>query len=442
MLPLQIGSLDEDNIKKGFALIISAIMLINLAVFVSAAGERAVADNIGLTLSYFSNATDQNGQPLIITATPYGFSPSKITWYQNGTMVGTGNTFTLVPEKVGKYNITAIASTATGGSFLATGFFTVNPPLSIASLNVPASTNDGKVTAVVSVFGGTPPFTYQWQLNGVTQLGCQHSTSCLLNLTKQGLNNITVMVFDSANAQTQSQVARVLYQQASASSSSPMLMYAGVGAGAAFAVVIIFVMMMKRKEKVGERTTAVSEESMIRRPLTYQQYKAYDKPVQIKEAPKTVYRADESQSTKPGGSYVANPSARAEVNRDTFSYRDTQPNYAWQPKQVSQPIIKQEKVEVKSIEQKPQQVMPPKPASSAVNEPVDWIIQCVKGEGFWPKQMGPLPKSELEKEFKKRFPNITIANFNSMLYELIYKDMISSEIVNGQVVLKPGKAII
>ncbi len=74
-------------------------------------------------------------------------------------------------------------------------------------------------------------------------------------------------------------------------------------------------------------------------------------------------------------------------------------------------------------------------------DPSDWILDCVGGYGFWSLEKGPLPKSELEKEFKKRYPNITIANFNSLVYDLIYKDKISSESVNGSMVLKLTKSV-
>lgn len=74
-------------------------------------------------------------------------------------------------------------------------------------------------------------------------------------------------------------------------------------------------------------------------------------------------------------------------------------------------------------------------------DPSDWILDCIGGYGFWSLEKGPLPKSELEKEFKKRYPNITIASFNSLVYDLIYKDKISSEAVNGSMVLKLTKSV-
>jgi len=41
------------------------------------------------------------------------------------------------------------------------------------------------------------------------------------------------------------------------------------------------------------------------------------------------------------------------------------------------------------------------------NDPADWILDCVGGYDFWPEEKGPLPKPELEVEFKKKFPNVT-----------------------------------
>lgn len=70
------------------------------------------------------------------------------------------------------------------------------------------------------------------------------------------------------------------------------------------------------------------------------------------------------------------------------------------------------------------------------NDPVDWILDCIGGYRFWPEDKGPLPKSELEKEFKKKFPNITIANFNSMVYDLIYKEKVTSQLSGGETLLQ------
>lgn len=70
------------------------------------------------------------------------------------------------------------------------------------------------------------------------------------------------------------------------------------------------------------------------------------------------------------------------------------------------------------------------------NDPADWILDCVGGYDFWPEDKGPLPKPELEVEFKKKFPNVTLANFNATLYDLIYKDKIISEVVDGVTLLR------
>ncbi len=419
--------------QKGATLIFIALCFVVGLGIVVAIPHQAAADSAGLSITYVQNATDQGGQPLAMTAITNGFTASKITWYQNGSVAGTGSTFVLQPDKVGRYNITVVATTSTGGSYLATAFFLVNQPLSIASFDVPQSTSNGKVTATVSVYGGTPPFNYLWSLNQQTQLGCGSSTQCTFNLTKQGMNNISVTVFDSANSQVQTQVAHVLYQQASAGSSNSMLLYAGAGGGVAIAALMVYLFTTRRKTGIEEKSTSVSAEGSIKKPIIQQErhndsdynFRAAEKKV---ETPSPVVRIVEEQPKQQN--FQREFSASAQPNQ-SYTIQTNQT-----PKQNSE-VVDKPKVISRTSEPVVRSVLQSPRPTELANDPAEWIVQCVLGKGFWPAERGALPKSELEKEFKKRFPDITLANFNTILFDLVYKDKIDSEIVNGQVVLKP-----
>jgi len=88
------------------------------------------------------------------------------------------------------------------------------------------------------------------------------------------------------------------------------------------------------------------------------------------------------------------------------------------------------------VEQAREESIPYHLVKKETNDPADWILDCVGGYDFWPEEKGPLPKPELEVEFKKKFPNVTLANFNAIVYDLIYKDKIISEVVDGVTLLR------
>lgn len=88
------------------------------------------------------------------------------------------------------------------------------------------------------------------------------------------------------------------------------------------------------------------------------------------------------------------------------------------------------------VQQPKEESIPYHLVKKETNDPADWILDCVGGYDFWPEEKGPLPKPELEVEFKKKFPNVTLANFNAIVYDLIYKDKVISEVVDGVTLLR------
>ncbi|MEM0118343.1 MAG: hypothetical protein QXV32_07830 [Conexivisphaerales archaeon] len=102
----------------------------------------------------------------------------------------------------------------------------------------------------------------------------------------------------------------------------------------------------------------------------------------------------------------------------------------------SAPIVPKEESAQPQPKQQAKQGIPYHLVKKDVHDPADWILDCVGGYDFWPEEKGPLPKPELEVEFKKKFPNVTLANFNAIVYDLIYKDKIISEVVDGVTLLR------
>lgn len=404
-----------DRREKHTSILIAIMLGFTLLglIFFAPSGTAADQAGAGISLSYISNATDQGGQPIVITALTSGFTPSRLTWLANNIIVGNGSTYVLEPVAAGKYNITVEAVSTQGTTYYASAILTVNPPLVIQALNVPQSTSSSSVSASVSVAGGTLPFKYIWTLNQQTQLGCANTSQCLLNLTKQGTNNVTVSVVDAANSMVTSQVAHILYQPGS-SSANNMLLYVGAGGGAVAGLGVLYFTALRKRTVKQTATPTVT----LRERSDFDNYKA-----ERVESPKVA----QQQAYTPG---QGTTQKLTEVIASTSVAERKEPLLS-----ATANTKKAEEARIYQSKKNFSQEAIAGGARDNTSEIADWVIRTIKGEGTW-RAGKPLPKSELETEFKKRFPNMTIANLNSVVYDLIYKDLLVSELQDGKVILK------
>jgi hypothetical protein len=505
-------------------LIMLIITVSSMLIFTSATWlEAASPGDPSVSLSYFPLATDVGGPSVIVTYTASGFTPPlSQTWFINGVQAGTGSNLTISSNQAGSYIVSVKVTDLQGDSSVSSPVtIVVNPPPTANQLLVSYTPGASTATATLNVTGGTPPFSYDWSLNGKTTLtlngkpeSCSNSPTCSFDLPVQGVNNLTASATDSAGLSTAIEKAQIVYQTGGGGASLGALTYAGMGGGVAAVLLVLFLLRKKiffRKgttavETHGEpRTPSISqikgkdsgeqgEPKAPRAGTVKQQPKQVAKPsppqpvikivkemvevqpavadstpverssVQTQPSPKPAqFSASGSPVQKSSVEVTASPARNSEVHPPATQQKVVSepvkqiPPPAQQPLEVKPPGVTEVKAET-AVRQET-----PSPTASAITTPVaqevpkqipmsmlrrdlnqdpaDWILDCVGGYGFWSLEKGPLPKSELEKEFKKKYPNITIANFNSMVYDLIYKDKLVSGMVNGVMVLRLTKSV-
>jgi hypothetical protein len=141
-----------------------------------------------------------------------GTSPYTYQWYLNGNPVSgaTSGSWTFTPSAIGVYSVylkvTDVSSTTAQSG---TAQVTVTLPLSVSISPLESSIFLGKnVTFTSTVAGGTPPYAYQWYLDGNALL---LSTSNSWNFYPQtvGIHYIYLRVTDAMNNTAQSGISRV-----------------------------------------------------------------------------------------------------------------------------------------------------------------------------------------------------------------------------------------
>ncbi len=154
------------------------------------------------------------GQSVTFSATASGGTgPYTYQWQKNGTNIlgATSASYTIPSLSLvdgGNYQLLvtdAVSSTTTSG----VAILVVNPYISLA---VTAPQNSSKITGESVTFsavasGGTSPYTYQWQKNGVNISGATSSSYTIPSLVLSDAGNYRLVVTDTASATVTSAVA-------------------------------------------------------------------------------------------------------------------------------------------------------------------------------------------------------------------------------------------
>jgi hypothetical protein len=174
--------------------------------------ETKTISPLTISITSSSTTTDVN-QPVTLSANVNGgIQPYTYQWYVNGNPVNgaTSSSFSFTPTNSGTYNIYASVTDSTGSTQNSnTITINVNPPLTIsiiASKNNIITNQTIIINATAS--SGTPPYTYQWYVNGNPVNGAT-SSSFSFTPNKAGSYTITVTITDSAGVSKNSNALTV-----------------------------------------------------------------------------------------------------------------------------------------------------------------------------------------------------------------------------------------
>jgi outer membrane protein assembly factor BamB len=163
---------------------------------------------IDLGKSQLFNSTVSAGTPFTNrTRYPYSYI---YKWYLNNTLEATSQSWNYTPTAAGNYILTLSitdAAQATANSKKIPVYVRNAPKVTISPRSAIVEVGQSQLfNATVS--GGTPPFTYQWYLDGVACTGATNSTWNFTS-TSKGLHTIYVKVTDNDSIQGTSQVAAI-----------------------------------------------------------------------------------------------------------------------------------------------------------------------------------------------------------------------------------------
>jgi hypothetical protein len=165
------------------------------------------------------------GQSVQFTALVNGGSPPyTYQWYVNGNPVsGSTDIYTFDPSSSGTYNVYVAVTDSTGTTKNSnTSSITVYSAISVStSASASAITVGQSVQFTALVNGGSPPYTYQWYVNGNPVSGSTDIYT--FNPSSSGTYNVYVAVTDSTGAtQNSKTVSITVYSAISVSTSAPV----------------------------------------------------------------------------------------------------------------------------------------------------------------------------------------------------------------------------
>jgi hypothetical protein len=164
------------------------------------------------------------GQSQLFNSSVSGGTPSYIyQWYLNGTLIAgaTSTTWPFVPASAGTYQIyVKVTDGANAVAQSPNAQVTVNPSGVTISPGSAAVDLGQSVSFTSSQTGGTPPYTYQWYLNGSAVSGAT-SNNWTFTPASTGSYQVYLNATDSLNTKVQSNTAIVAVNPVPSVSISP-----------------------------------------------------------------------------------------------------------------------------------------------------------------------------------------------------------------------------
>jgi len=177
-------------------------------------GTFTIAVPLPLSVSISpSSATLDLGQSQLFTSTVTGGTgPYTYQWYLNGVAISgaTASTWTFTPSVSGSYNVYLNATDSIGTKGKSnTAPVTVHPTLSVSVSPAVAACYVGQSQQFISIVsGGSPPYSYQWYLDGSPVSGAT-SASWTFAPVSTGIYLIYVKTTDAVGITAQSNTAQL-----------------------------------------------------------------------------------------------------------------------------------------------------------------------------------------------------------------------------------------
>ena len=165
-----------------------------------------------VTISPTSVTMDVGQSRTFTSSVKGGTAPYSYQWYLNGVAVSgaTSSSWTFTPSYAGSYTVNLIVKDAAGDVGTSkTASVTVNaaPSVSISPTSVTMRLGQSQ-TFTSSATAGTPPYSYQWYLNGVAVSGAT-SSSWTFTPSYAGSYTVKVVVTDAVSGVATSNTASV-----------------------------------------------------------------------------------------------------------------------------------------------------------------------------------------------------------------------------------------
>ncbi len=129
--------------------------------------EISVAPPMSVYVSANRTAVDEGMPVSFLSGVSGGVGPYNYTWYVNGAVFAYGPSASHTFTASGVYTITLTVKDSFGESSSVSVNVTVNSQISVSASDSAASIDAGQSDLFTShVSGGTPPYTYEWYVNG------------------------------------------------------------------------------------------------------------------------------------------------------------------------------------------------------------------------------------------------------------------------------------